>query len=90
MKFLNRNAYIMTAIYGKNFCWSAKESFSLLMRNALRFDIDCNAISDLFTILESFRVVVLDKITDFLLLMGKLVVVGLVGFLSFIVFSGDS
>ena len=31
-----RNAYIMTAIYGKNFCWSAKESFFLLLRNAAR------------------------------------------------------
>ena len=36
MKFLNRNAYIMTAIYGKNFCWSAKEAFSLLFRNMAR------------------------------------------------------
>ncbi len=36
MKFLNRNAYIMTAIYGKNFCWSAKEAFKLLFRNIAR------------------------------------------------------
>lgn len=69
MKFINRNAYIMTAIYGKNFCWSAKEAFSLLMRNIV-------------------RVAVLDKITDFLLLLGKLVIVGTMGVLSFYVFSG--
>mgnify|MGYP001261818815 CR=1 FL=1 len=69
MKFLNRNAYIMTAVYGKNFCWSAKEAFKLLFRNLA-------------------RVVVLDKVTDFLLLLGKLVIVGGVGVASFYVFSG--
>lgn len=36
LKFLNRNAYIMTAIHGKNFCASARDAFNLLMRNVLR------------------------------------------------------
>ncbi|XP_053658019.1 choline transporter-like 2 [Anopheles marshallii] len=36
LKFLNTNAYIMCAIYGKNFCSSAKDAFSLLTRNVLR------------------------------------------------------
>ncbi|XP_006041946.3 choline transporter-like protein 4 [Bubalus kerabau] len=36
IKFLNRNAYIMIAIYGKNFCVSAKNAFMLLMRNIVR------------------------------------------------------
>uniref|UniRef100_A0A3B4VBL0 Choline transporter-like protein n=1 Tax=Seriola dumerili TaxID=41447 RepID=A0A3B4VBL0_SERDU len=36
IKFLNRNAYIMIAIYGKNFCVSAKNAFMLLMRNVIR------------------------------------------------------
>uniref|UniRef100_A0AAG5D3B7 Choline transporter-like protein n=1 Tax=Anopheles atroparvus TaxID=41427 RepID=A0AAG5D3B7_ANOAO len=36
LKFLNQNAYIMCAIYGKNFCSSAKDAFSLLTRNVLR------------------------------------------------------
>ena len=40
MKFINRNAYIMTAVYGKNFCWSAKEAFSLLLRNIARYKIN--------------------------------------------------
>ncbi|XP_063042135.1 choline transporter-like protein 4 [Engraulis encrasicolus] len=69
IKFLNRNAYIMIAIYGKNFCVSAKNAFSLLLRNVV-------------------RVVVLDKVTDLLLLFGKLLVVGGVGVLSFFFFSG--
>ncbi|XP_032829202.1 choline transporter-like protein 4 isoform X1 [Petromyzon marinus] len=68
MKFINRNAYIMIAIYGKNFCVSAKNALSLLMRNIV-------------------RVVVLDKVTDFLLLLGKLVVVGGVGVFAFFFFS---
>ncbi|RXM96592.1 Choline transporter-like protein 2 [Acipenser ruthenus] len=36
IKFLNRNAYIMIAIYGKNFCTSARNAFFLLMRNIVR------------------------------------------------------
>ncbi|KAK1877757.1 Choline transporter-like protein 2 [Dissostichus eleginoides] len=69
IKFLNRNAYIMTAIYGNNFCTSAKNAFFLLMRNMI-------------------RVAVLDKVTDFLLFLGKLLIVGLVGIFAFFFFSG--
>uniref|UniRef100_A0A8C5DMI1 Choline transporter-like protein n=1 Tax=Gouania willdenowi TaxID=441366 RepID=A0A8C5DMI1_GOUWI len=69
IKFLNRNAYIMIAIYGKNFCTSAREAFFLLMRNII-------------------RVAVLDKVTDFLLFLGKLLIVGIVGIFSFFFFSG--
>lgn len=36
MKFINRNAYILTAVHGYNFCKSAKEAFSLIMRNIVR------------------------------------------------------
>jgi len=69
MKFMNRNAYIMTAIYGKNFCRSAKDAFFLLMRNVA-------------------TVVVLDKVTDFLLFMGKMVIVGGVAVGSYYVYGG--
>uniref|UniRef100_A0A7N6A355 Choline transporter-like protein n=1 Tax=Anabas testudineus TaxID=64144 RepID=A0A7N6A355_ANATE len=69
IKFLNRNAYIMIAVYGKNFCTSARDAFFLLMRNIV-------------------RVAVLDKVTDFLLFLGKLLVVGIVGIFSFFFFSG--
>lgn len=68
MKFINRNAYIMVAVYGKNFCTSARDSFFLLMRNAL-------------------RAFVLDKVTDFLLFMGKLVITGGVAIGSFFIFT---
>ena len=36
MKFLNKNAYIQTAIYGYGFCHAAKQAFGLIMRNILR------------------------------------------------------
>ncbi|XP_052862556.1 choline transporter-like 2 isoform X1 [Anopheles cruzii] len=36
LKFLNTNAYIMCAIYGTNFCSSARDAFGLLTRNILR------------------------------------------------------
>nr|XP_020647233.1 choline transporter-like protein 2 isoform X1 [Pogona vitticeps] len=68
IKFLNRNAYIMIAIYGTNFCTSARNAFLLLMRNII-------------------RVAVLDKVTDFLLFLGKLLIVGSVGILAFFFFT---
>ncbi|XP_074835568.1 choline transporter-like protein 2 isoform X4 [Carettochelys insculpta] len=68
IKFLNRNAYIMIAIYGTNFCTSARNAFFLLMRNVI-------------------RVAVLDKVTDFLLFLGKLLIVGSVGILAFFFFT---
>ncbi|XP_026161112.1 choline transporter-like protein 5-B isoform X2 [Mastacembelus armatus] len=68
IKFINRNAYIMIAIYGKNFCTSSKDAFFLLMRNVI-------------------RVAVLDKVTDFLLFLGKLLISGSVGVLAFMFFT---
>ena len=36
LEFVNKNAYIQTAIEGTNFCTSASNAFQLLLRNALR------------------------------------------------------
>ena len=36
LRFLNRNAYVITAIYGKSFCPAAREAFMLLLRNVVR------------------------------------------------------
>ncbi|CAG9771300.1 unnamed protein product [Ceutorhynchus assimilis] len=35
-KYVTKNAYIMCAIHGQNFCRSAKDAFALLMRNIVR------------------------------------------------------
>ncbi|KAL4709780.1 hypothetical protein ACJJTC_001234 [Scirpophaga incertulas] len=61
LKFINKNAYIMCAVHGKNFCRSARDAFSLLMRNII-------------------RVVVLDKVTDFVFFLSKLLISIGVGF----------
>lgn len=53
LRFINKNAYIMCAIHGKNFCTSARDAFNLLMRNCI-------------------RVIVVDKVTEFLLFLSKL------------------
>ncbi|CAB3236907.1 unnamed protein product [Arctia plantaginis] len=55
LKFISKNAYIMCAVYGYNFCKSAREAFSLLMRNIV-------------------RTVVLDKVTDFIFFLSKLLI----------------
>lgn len=64
LKFLNKNAYIMIAVHGDNFCTSAKNAFFLLMRNIV-------------------RVVVLDKVTDFVLFLAQLTIVAGLGIGSF-------
>ncbi|XP_070701125.1 choline transporter-like protein 5-A [Pempheris klunzingeri] len=68
IRYMNRNAYIMVAIYGKNFCTSAREAFFLLMRNMV-------------------RVAVLDRVTDFLLFLGKVLIAGGVGVVAFFFFT---
>jgi choline transporter-like protein 2/4/5 len=68
LKFLSRNAYIMTAIYGESFCRAASHSFGLISRNLV-------------------RVVVLDKVTDFILFIGKMIVAGLATALTILLLS---
>ncbi|XP_071347438.1 choline transporter-like protein 5-A isoform X3 [Trachinotus anak] len=68
LRYMNHNAYIMVAIYGKNFCTSAREAFFLLMRNVV-------------------RVAVLDRVTDFLLFLGKVLIAGGVGVFAFLFFT---
>ncbi|XP_025113577.1 LOW QUALITY PROTEIN: choline transporter-like protein 4 [Pomacea canaliculata] len=69
LKFINKNAYIMIAIYGKNFCKSAMHAFSLILRNVV-------------------RVVVVDKVTDFVLFVSQLVIMGAVGVGTYFFFDG--
>ncbi|CAK6974265.1 choline transporter-like protein 5-A [Scomber scombrus] len=70
IRYMNRNAFIMVAIYGKNFCTSAREAFFLLMRNVV-------------------RVAVLDRVTDFLLFLGKVLIAGGVGAIAFLFFTRE-
>ena len=45
LKFLNKNAYIQTAIYGYSFCKAARSAFFLILRNILRVAA-VNMVSD--------------------------------------------
>ncbi|VDI74941.1 solute carrier family 44 (choline transporter-like protein), member 2/4/5 [Mytilus galloprovincialis] len=69
IKFLNRNAYIMIAVYGRSFCPAAKDAFFLIFRNVV-------------------RAMVLDKVTDYVLFISKLVVTAGVGVGAYFWFQG--
>ena len=81
-----RNAYILTASQGTNFCRSAKQAFGLIFRNMV--SNQKASLSPVKIIFSKVRVAVLDKVTDFLLFLGKLVVTVAVALLSFLYFSG--
>ncbi|XP_061694531.1 choline transporter-like protein 5-A isoform X2 [Syngnathoides biaculeatus] len=69
IRYMNQNAYIMVAIYGKNLCKSGQQAFFLLMRNTV-------------------RVAIVDRLIDFLLFFGKVMISGGVGVLALLFFSG--
>ncbi|KAG5214887.1 hypothetical protein JEQ12_000463 [Ovis aries] len=64
----NINCLPQMAIYGKNFCKSARDAFNLLMRNIL-------------------KIAVMDRVTDFVLILGKILVAGCIGVLAFLLFT---
>ncbi|KAK7480286.1 hypothetical protein BaRGS_00028454 [Batillaria attramentaria] len=70
LKFINKNAYIMIAIYGRSFCTATKDAFLLIMRNVL-------------------RTFVLDKVSDFIMFISKLMVTGAVAVGSYYWFERD-
>lgn len=74
------------AIYGKSFCPSARDAFFLLMRNIIRWVLTYairtviqSILYFIYNMCSERRVAVLDKVTDFLLFLGKLLIVGIVG-----------
>ncbi|XP_048345023.1 choline transporter-like protein 4 [Sphaerodactylus townsendi] len=71
IKFLNRNAYIMIAIYGKNFCTSAKNAFKLLMRNVVRVVV-LDKITDLLLFFGTLLVVGGVGVLSFFLFTGRI------------------
>uniref|UniRef100_A0AAR2IV48 Choline transporter-like protein n=1 Tax=Pygocentrus nattereri TaxID=42514 RepID=A0AAR2IV48_PYGNA len=75
IKFLNRNAYIMIAIYGKNFCVSAKNAFLLLMRNILRVVV-LDKVTDLLLFFGKLLVVGGIGVLAFFFFSGKIQVPG--------------
>ncbi|CAL8292546.1 unnamed protein product [Merluccius merluccius] len=75
IKFLNRNAYIMIAIYGKNFCVSAKNAFLLLMRNIIRVVV-LDKVTDLLLFFGKLLVVGGVAVLSFFFFSGRIVLPG--------------
>ncbi|XP_072530333.1 choline transporter-like protein 4 [Salminus brasiliensis] len=75
IKFLNRNAYIMIAVYGKNFCVSAKNAFLLLMRNILRVVV-LDKVTDLLLFFGKLLVVGGVGVLAFFFFSGKIQIPG--------------
>ncbi|KAM9340246.1 choline transporter-like protein 4 [Symphorus nematophorus] len=75
IKFLNRNAYIMIAIYGKNFCVSAKNAFLLLMRNVIRVVV-LDKVTDLLLFFGKLLVVGGVGVLSFFFFSGRILLPG--------------
>ncbi|KAM8767467.1 choline transporter-like protein 4 [Acanthopagrus schlegelii] len=75
IKFLNRNAYIMIAIYGKNFCVSAKNAFKLLMRNIVRVVV-LDKVTDLLLFFGKLLVVGGVGVLSFFFFSGRILLPG--------------
>ncbi|XP_039977578.1 choline transporter-like protein 4 [Xiphias gladius] len=75
IKFINRNAYIMIAIYGKNFCVSAKNAFKLLMRNVIRVVV-LDKVTDLLLFFGKLLVVGGVGVLSFFFFSGRILLPG--------------
>ncbi|XP_056438714.1 choline transporter-like protein 4 [Gadus chalcogrammus] len=75
IKFLNRNAYIMIAVYGKNFCVSAKNAFFLLMRNIIRVVV-LDKVTDLLLFFGKLLVVGGVAVLSFFFFSGRIALPG--------------
>ncbi|XP_008279347.1 choline transporter-like protein 4 isoform X2 [Stegastes partitus] len=75
IKFLNRNAYIMIAIYGKNFCVSAKNAYMLLMRNIIRVVV-LDKVTDLLLFFGKLLVVGGVGVLSFFFFSGRILLPG--------------
>ncbi|KAI4494036.1 hypothetical protein M0802_009303 [Mischocyttarus mexicanus] len=90
LKFLTRNAYIETAIYGCNFCTGGKKAFQALSSNILRVAA-INSVGDFVLFLGKVLVVVLTVIAGICLMQKKeglqhpWVPIALAGLLAFLV-----
>ena len=70
IKFINKNAFIMIAIYGKSFCASAKDAFLLLVDNGIRA-IVLNCLSDFLIFLSKLAVTGLVGVGGFFVLTNR-------------------
>ena len=65
LKFVNKNAYIQTAIHGHSFCKGAKEAFFLILRNVLRISA-VSLVSNIVMLLGKLFIVVTSTLSGYL------------------------
>lgn len=75
LKFINKNAYIMIAVYGENFCTSAKDAFNLIMRNVLRTAV-LDKAADFLLLISKLVVVGATGVLSFYFFSGKISIFG--------------
>ncbi|XP_055780461.1 choline transporter-like protein 4 [Salvelinus fontinalis] len=71
LKILNRNAYIMIAIYGESFCVSAKNAYCLLMRHIGRVVL-LDRVTDMLIFFGKLLVVALVGVLAFFFFSGQI------------------
>ena len=67
MKFVNKNAYIQTALYGYSFCKSARCAFFLILRNILRVGA-VNVVGDFVLMLGKLLVPLVSTFIAYLII----------------------
>jgi solute carrier family 44 (choline transporter-like protein), member 2/4/5 len=67
VKFIDKNAYIQTALTGDSFCAAAKNAFTLILENALRFAA-LGAIGDIYKIIGKVFITCLSSYLGFLII----------------------
>lgn len=67
IKFLDKNAYIQTALTGAGFCEAAKNAYAIILENALRFAA-LGAIGDIFKVLGKAFITVVSTYAGFLII----------------------
>ena len=87
MRFINRNAYIMCAVKVSSILDILFNTGLISVFQSKNF---CSSAKDAFNLLmrNLVRVVVLDSVVDFLLFLGKIVIVLLTGSVSYLAFAG--
>jgi hypothetical protein len=65
LKFVNKNAYIQTAIHGYSFCKGAKEAFFLILRNVLRISA-VSLVSNIVMLLGKLFIIVTSTLSGYL------------------------
>jgi len=71
MRFINRNAYIICAVKGSNFCTSAKTAFTLITRNLVRVVV-LDSVVDFLLFLGKLIIAVVTGTASYLVFAGQI------------------